>query len=147
MKKSKGFTLIELLVVIAIIGILAAIVLVSLSGARNRAKDARIQADMAQIRSAAELYYSMNQNKYTDMSCATTDPNIKALCDDIDDQLGDPPGTENVTIIAGAQDYCAYTALNATGKFWCVDSTGRSKQYDAEPSGTCNAAGPSYTCE
>lgn len=35
---SRGFTLIELLIVIAIIGILASVVLVSLSGGRDKAK-------------------------------------------------------------------------------------------------------------
>lgn len=57
MKKHKGFTLIELLVVIAIIGVLATIVLVSLSSARQKGRDAKRIADVKQLQLALELYY------------------------------------------------------------------------------------------
>ncbi len=64
MKQSKlfqqGFTLIELLVVIAIIGILSSFAVVSLSGTRIKARDALRKADMAQIRTALNLYYDDN---------------------------------------------------------------------------------------
>jgi prepilin-type N-terminal cleavage/methylation domain-containing protein len=69
-----GFTLIELLVVITIIGLLSSLAVVSLNSARIKARDALRKADMAQMRTAVNLYYS-DYNKYPicgkiDNSCA-----------------------------------------------------------------------------
>lgn len=56
-QKQKGFTLIELLVVIAIIGLLASVVLLALSSARAKGRDARRISDLRQIATAANLQY------------------------------------------------------------------------------------------
>jgi type II secretion system protein G len=59
-QKEKGFTLIELLIVIAIIGLLASIVMVSLSSARSKARDSQRRANLKQLQAALELYYNVN---------------------------------------------------------------------------------------
>lgn len=56
----KGFTLVELLVVISIIGILSSFAIVSLNSARMKARDALRKGDMAQLRTALNLYYDEN---------------------------------------------------------------------------------------
>ncbi len=58
----RGFTLIELLVVIAIIGILSAVVLTSLSTARQKARDSKRIAEVTQIQKALDYYYDVNQS-------------------------------------------------------------------------------------
>lgn len=55
-REKTGFTLIELLVVIAIIGILMTVSVISLSGARRRARDTRRVADIQQVRNALLIY-------------------------------------------------------------------------------------------
>ncbi len=60
MKRNAGFTLIELLVVIAIIGILASVILASLTSARAKANDVNRKATIHQMQTALEEYYSDN---------------------------------------------------------------------------------------
>src|SRR3989338_10384381 len=58
--RKRGFTLIELLVVIAIIGLLASIVVVSLSGSRAGARDAKRISDLRGLQQAMELCFINN---------------------------------------------------------------------------------------
>ena len=66
----RGFTLIELLVVIAIIGLLASIVIASLSTVQAKARDARRVEDVNQLQKALTIYMS-NIGTYP-ISTATT---------------------------------------------------------------------------
>ena len=57
----KGFTLIELMVVISVIGLLSSIVLVSMQGARKKARDSVRKQDIDQIEKALLLYWNKHE--------------------------------------------------------------------------------------
>ena len=60
---TKGFTIIELLVVIAIIGLLASVIIASLSNVQAKSRDARRMEDLKEISNALGLY-SITHNRY-----------------------------------------------------------------------------------
>ena len=79
--KRKGFTLVELIVVITIIGILATMGLASLLDARESARDARRQSDLAQLRLALALYFEDYQSYPPPVAGSGAGPDISLTTD------------------------------------------------------------------
>jgi general secretion pathway protein G len=61
-RTQSGFTLIELLVVVTIIGILAAIAVVSVKHAQQKARETALRADLYEMRKAIDDYYADKQH-------------------------------------------------------------------------------------
>ena len=98
MKSRKAFTLIELLIVIAIIGILAAVIFVSLNAARKKAYDAQVKSDMTSLSQALEIVkidraltpmpLAFTQLIYDKTNLGTSDRNIARWTDSGDATTG-----------------------------------------------------------
>jgi prepilin-type N-terminal cleavage/methylation domain-containing protein len=161
--KQKGFTLIELLVVIAIIGILSSVVLASLNTARAKGADASIKSNLAGIRAQAEIMYDSagcyNNNGGADCTIVADDGDCAAANTE-DDSIFENTTVQSAIQAAGnasnggglATGECVASANGAAwaitvplkgvaGAYWCVDSTGASKQTAAQQAAadvTCN---------
>lgn len=104
--------LVGCLPLLAIVGILAAMVLVSLNGARDKAKDAQIKSLVAQAATQAEVYFDA-KNTYKGFA--------------INSQVQNQATTNNSRIILqGLTDktYVIYAKLPSTDKLFCADTNG-----------------------
>ncbi len=124
--KKRGFTLIELLVVIAIIGLLSSIIVLSLMVARTKAKDARVIADLAQIR-AISAFIQDDAGSYADLCTSdalyTNHPNygtqIMIIRNDITGQGGSAP------LCAAIQTTFCVSSILPGGTIYCLGGGGK----------------------
>lgn len=127
LNQKKGFTLIELLVVIAIIGILSSVVLASLNTARGKGNDAKVKAQLAGFRAAAEVFYDNAGQTYTGL-CAVTSADTSGAYPYL--QSTNYPTGANLTCDSSVVGVYALSAIlpgAGSPNAWCVDSKGNSK--------------------
>jgi len=129
----KGFTLIELLVAVSIIGIILALGIFGLQGARVSSRDARRKADLELIRSGLEIYkadcYSYPVALGSSLagddgspSCLSSNVYISAV-------PGDVIETRSYLYVSDGITYELCAALEGDGSDTCSASCGETCSY------------------
>ena len=123
-EKQSGFTLIELLIVITIIGILSAIVIISLGSSDKFAKDGANKAELAQLNLiAAQVGETLDDDNFCDGGDG------KIILDSVAARIG---GTrsDKVHCKVGTNDAWAVLIdlLADNANQFCIDSTGIKKR-------------------
>ncbi len=147
---SKGFTIIELLVVVAIIAVLAAIVLVNVTGYINQGKNAAIKGNLATVLTNGAVYYEANGNYGTSgaASPVTTGTNFctNAYFTAPSNAIVAAGGSSFCSVSAIYDKWCACSTMKTTtaevaGSTFCADSTGYKKVTPTACATRCPAAG------
>ncbi len=122
LRGNAGFTLLEVLAVVALLGVLGAMLLPSLDSAAGRAKNARLESDLATIDNAILLY------KMDNGTCPS------ALSDLVDEYIAkgkefkDATGTELSYTPAGDKLSYSLTGKNAAGETVTSDGSSNAEE-------------------
>ncbi len=131
-KTKLGFTLVEILVVISIIGILAGIVLIGPGNARQRARDAKREADIMEIQWAMERYYN-DHYEYPSELGQLAPPNNSYLPSIPEDPSGEEYSSQVATDM---QSYCIWAELER-GEYLAVSEKGYGFTNEPPSIGSC----------
>jgi prepilin-type N-terminal cleavage/methylation domain-containing protein len=140
-----GFTILELLIVVAIVGILVAMTVVFVSGAKKDSGDAGIKANLINVRTKASFYYNgaaTSTSSYNNMCNDRSNGVVKMVVSAQKAYGGFAPRTTyNDTDISSYQREACHDSESAFAvivpikdsrsgqpRAWCVDSLNASRR-------------------
>jgi len=154
MDNDKSFTLIELLIVIAIIGILAGILIVSMTSATNSANDARRKADINQLVKAITIIKTTDGSlpTETNANCKLGSTNSSENCSGIQAKLTtqgiaipkDPVSGNYYTYNRVSADDFTLTGTMSNSVSYTYNSATLSYFSGTPISGACGSAAKTY---